>query len=410
MHRPPAPRRWFAWPLLLAAFPAAAEVRDAAAAGFTVENARTVAGPPDAVWQALVGEVDRWWSKDHSWWGAASSAGGALGVSVGGLLTGLLGWRSAMAMTCVLAAAIFTAGHALLPRDERHERRAFDGLGAGLLTTAVVLAASAVLNIPRSGLMSLPVLLAAGVAVGALVGFVLVERRTADPVLSVRALGEPRVAGGIIANMLGGAARVACFALVALLIQQVLEYSPSAAGLAMLPTSVAGFVVSSVVLPPVLTRLGPERTTAVGLTLLVAAHLLLAGASPGAPYAWHVLPALLIASVGVAFSFTPTALVIADGMAARDAGVSSGLVTSTAQLGGAIGIAVFGAVDAVRRNAVIEAGGTSVAAADAGLTAAHTAAAAAAAIAALVALLTFPALRAWRPNRGSSRSSVSGTA
>jgi len=72
MHRPPAPRRWFAWPLLLAAFPAAAEVRDAAAAGFTVENARTVAGPPDAVWQALVGEVDRWWSKDHSWWGAAS--------------------------------------------------------------------------------------------------------------------------------------------------------------------------------------------------------------------------------------------------------------------------------------------------------------------------------------------------
>jgi len=83
----------------------------------------------------------------------------------------------------------------------------------------------------------------------------------------------------------------------------------------------------------------------------------------GAPYAVRVLPALLLAAVGVAFSFTPTTLVIAEGMAARDAGVSSGLASATAQLGGAVGIAVFGAVDAMARSAVSGGRGSAVAAA-----------------------------------------------
>src|SRR5690606_10331421 len=152
----------------------------------------------------------------------------------------------------------------------------FDGLGAGLLTAAVVAAASAVLSAPTSGIASPRVLVAAVIAVLALAGFVAVERRTADPVLSLSVLGEGRVAGGIVANMLGGAARIACFAVVALLLQQVVQLSPSTAGLAMLPTSLAGFVVSTLLLPRTLTRFGPERTAVMGLAALVAAHLLLA--------------------------------------------------------------------------------------------------------------------------------------
>ncbi|WP_426321794.1 hypothetical protein [Microbacterium sp. E-13] len=111
------------------------------------------------------------------------------------------------------------------------------------------------------------------------------------------------------------------------------------------------------------------------------------------PYVWRVLPVLVLAAAGVAFSFTPTTLVIADGMAASNAGVSSGLASSTAQIGGALGIAAFGAVDAYRRAAVLTAGGTELAAAEAGLSAAHLAAAGAATLAVLVAAITFPSLR-----------------
>ena len=210
----------------------------------------------------------------------------------------------------------------------------------------------------------------------------------------MRLLRDARVSGGIAVNLLGGGARVACFVLVALLLQQVLNYGPALAGLAMLPTSLAGFAVSILVLPRALTRLGPQRVAAIGLLLLAVAHLMLAAVDNGDSYLLRVLPALVVAATGVAFSFTPTTLVISEGVAARNSGVGSGLASATAQIGGAIGIAVFGALDAANRTATLEAGGTSLAAAEAGLQAANLAAAVAAAMAAVIAALTFPALRA----------------
>jgi MFS family permease len=158
------------------------------------------------------------------------------------------------------------------------------------------------------------------------------------------------------------------------------------------------FAVSTLVLPRVLRRFGPERTAFAGLILLAVAHLMLATVDHGDPYALGLLPALVLAAVGVAFSFTPSTLVIAEGMAARNAGVSSGLASSTAQLGGALGIAVFGALDAANRVAVLSGGGSQLSAAEAGLSAAHVAAAGAAAAGAVVAVLAFPALRRTIPS------------
>lgn len=332
-------------------------------------------------------------TRTMSWWGAASTAGGALGVTVGGILTGALGWQSVMFATAAAAALVGAAGWVRLDRDHPAARRPFDAAGAALVTTAAGAVVFAVLSIPHAGLASLDVVTATVIAVAAGTGFVLVERRSPDAVLPPRALREPRVAGGILVNLLGGAARVACFVLVALLIQQVLDYDPAAAGMAMLPTSVAGFAVSTLLLPRALARLGPEKVAVMGLLMLVIAHLLFATIDHGMPYVWRVLPVLLLAAAGVAFSFTPATLVIAGGMAASNAGVSSGLASSTAQIGGALGIAAFGAVDAYRRAAVLTAGGSELAAAEAGLSAAHLAAAGAAALAVLVAVMTFPSLR-----------------
>lgn len=328
-----------------------------------------------------------------SGWGAASTVGGAAGVAVGGLLTAALGWQSVLFITGAVSAVIGVAGWVFVPSGKEADRRPFDATGAALLTGAAVAVVFAVLSAPHSGIFSVEALGGAAVAVACLIGFGFVERRTPDPILPTRVLRDARVSGGIAVNLLGGGARVACFVLVALLLQQVLEYGPGMAGLAMLPTSLVGFGVSILILPRALNRLGPQRVAVIGLVLLAIAHLMLAAVDYGDSYLLRVLPALVVAATGVAFSFTPTTLVIAEGIAARNAGVSSGLASSTAQIGGAIGIAVFGALDAARRAAVFEAGGSALDAAEAGLQAANIAAAIAAAGAVVIAVLTFPTLR-----------------
>jgi EmrB/QacA subfamily drug resistance transporter len=331
-----------------------------------------------------------------SGWGAASTVGGAAGVTLGGILTAAFSWQSVLFVTGAVAAVVGVAGWMLLPVEKATTRRQFDVAGASLLTGAAVAVVFGVLSAPHRGLLSIEVVCAALLAVACVTGFVLVERRAADPVLPAGVLRDTRVSGGIAVNVFGGAARIACFVLVALLLQQVLEYGPALAGLAMLPTSVAGFLISVMVLPKALNRLGPQPVALIGLVLLALAHLIFATVDSGDSYLLRALPALVIAAAGVAFSFTPTTLVISEGIAAQNSGVSSGLASATAQLGGAIGIAVFGALDAASRAAVVQAGGTSLAAAEAGLQAANLAAAAAAGLAAVIALLAFPALRRTR--------------
>jgi EmrB/QacA subfamily drug resistance transporter len=328
-----------------------------------------------------------------SGWGAASSIGGASGVTVGGLLTATAGWQSVMLVTAAAAAIVGTAAWLLVPAEEAGSRRRFDATGAGLLTASALAVVFAILEAPHTGLVSFEVLGAAMLAIGSLVGFAATERRSTDPILPLAVLRDPRVAGGVAVNVLGGAARVACFVLVALLLQQVLQYGPGLAGLAMLPTSLAGFAVSTLLLPRALNKLGAQRVVFIGLLLLAVAHVMLSSVGNGDPYLLRVLPALMLAATGVSFSFTPTTLVIAEGVAAHNAGVSSGLASATAQIGGAIGIAVFGVLDAASRARVLASGGTTLAAAEAGLSTAHAAAATAAVIAAAVAALAFPALR-----------------
>jgi predicted MFS family arabinose efflux permease len=318
------------------------------------------------------------------------------------VLTGFFGWQSVFFVTAAVGVVISVAGWAVLPAAEKAAQRSFDAVGATLLTGAAVAVVFGVLSAPHSGLVSVEVIGAAGAAIACLVGFGFVEQRAADPVLPIGVLRDTRVSGGIVVNVLGGGARIACFVLVALLLQQVLEYGPALAGLAMLPTSLAGFAVSILILPRALNRMGPQLVSLVGLLLLVVAHLLLATVDNGDSYLLRVLPALMVAATGVAFSFTPTTLAISEGIAARNSGVSSGLASATAQIGGAIGIAVFGALDAAGRAAVLSSGGTVLAAAEAGLQAANLAAALTAATAALIALLTFPALRFRRVGGGRS--------
>jgi MFS family permease len=117
--------------------------------------------------------------------------------------------------------------------------------------------------------------------------------------------------------------------------------APQQAGLAMVPTSVTGFVVSLALLPRLLRRIGPQRALVIGLVILAGGHLWLGHAPAAGGYLVAVLPGLVLVAIGVAFSFTPTTMVIASSMPQEHAGLASGLASSATQVGAALGTATF---------------------------------------------------------------------
>jgi hypothetical protein len=152
------------------------------------------------------------------------------------------------------------------------------------------------------------------------------------------------VSTGVVLGVLGGGARASTFVLIALYLQQGLVLAPEAAGLAMVPTSLAGFAVSISLLPRVLRAAGPERSMVLGLLVLAAGHLWLARTPAQAMYVVDVLPGLLLVATGVALSFTPTTMVIASAIPSAHAGLASGLASSATQVGAALGMAAFTAI------------------------------------------------------------------
>lgn len=332
-------------------------------------------------------------AKAMSAWGAASALGGATGVLVGGLSTAALGWPSVFFLTLPISLLGLLAGPRLLDRGpSRSSLRGFDALGAAAVTGAALAVIVGTLSVADHGWTSRRLIVGLGAAAILLATFVVVERRATAPIIPLELFGSRRMSIGIVVGLLGGAARASTFFLVALYLQQVMAMSPRDAGLAMVPTSLAGFAVSLLVLPRALRALGPGRTLTVGLAVLGTGHLWLARTPAEAGYLVDVLPGLLLAATGVALSFTPSAMVIASAVPIESAGLASGLANASSQIGAALGIAAFSAISALSA-AAAGPDPHGVAAATGGFHSAFTAAA--------VVALTAAVVSATRLSRGS---------
>jgi EmrB/QacA subfamily drug resistance transporter len=309
--------------------------------GRVVQGVGAAALSPAAMSLLLVTFPGRARARAMSMWGAASTAGGATGVVAGGLLAEHLGWSSVFFVTVPITALAAVAALRLLDPAPGRPGRRWDGTGAAAITGAVVALVHAALAVPQHGWRSPTVLVAVGAAGALLVTFVAVERRVRDPLVPLAVFRSRPVSTGTVLAVLGGAARASTFVLVALYLQQGLHLAPAAAGLAMVPTSLAGLAVSLSLLPRVLRVLGPERSLVTGLLVLAAGHLWLARTPAAALYAVDVLPGLLLVATGVALSFTPTTMVLASGLPAEHAGLASGLSGAGTQVGAALGTAGF---------------------------------------------------------------------
>ncbi|TGN65378.1 MFS transporter [Nocardioides eburneiflavus] len=321
-------------------------------------------------------------------WGAASTLGGATGVVTGGLLAGNLGWRAVFLVTVPVSLAAVALARRVLAPDTATGRRSLDWVGAALATGAVIMLVHGAVDArdhawtsPRVlGLLIASVVLAAA--------FVVAERRVDDPLVPLEVFGSRMTRRGVALALLGGSTRASSFVLIALYFQQGLAMSPQQAGIAMVPTSLAGFAVSLGALPRAVKTFGPLRTLVLGLVLLAGGQLWLAYAPQGSGYVLAVLPGLLMVATGVALSFTPTTMVLAAAMPPTHTGLASGLASASMQVGGALGTAAFiviGASAGQQATGILD---------GSGFTAAFTAGA-------VVALTT--AALGWRTWRGTAR-------
>jgi EmrB/QacA subfamily drug resistance transporter len=312
--------------------------------GRLVQGAGAAALSPAAMSLLLLTFPGHQRAKAMSIWGAASALGGATGVMVGGLLAGSFGWSSVFLVTVPISvAAVVLASH-VLEEGPVGARRRLDGRGAVTITGAVVALVHGALAAGDHGWTSPTVVISQATAALLLAAFVVVERRTADPLVPLELFRSRNLTTGIGLALLGGAARASTFVLVALYLQQALAMAPQQAGLAMVPTSLTGFAVSLVVLPRVIRTLGPQRTLVIGLVVLASGHLWLAHALREAGYLIAVLPGLILVAIGVALSFMPTTMVITSAAPVGHVGLASGLAGSATQIGAALGTATFTAI------------------------------------------------------------------
>ncbi len=309
--------------------------------GRVVQGAGAAALSPAAMSLLMLTFPGEHRARAMSLWGAASAVGGATGVLAGGLLTGTFGWSSVFLVTVPVTIAAVVMARWVLDDTSRGTRRRFDASGAVTITGAVIALVHGTLLAADPGLTSPRVLVTLGAAVTLTVGFVVLERRASDPLVPLELFRSPVLSTGVTLALLGGAARASTFVLIALYLQKALAMSPQHAGLAMVPTSVAGFAVNLAVLPRVLRAIGPRRSMVVGLGLLAVGHLWIAYAPTELGYGTAVLPGLLLVATGVALSFTPTTMVIASAVPDTHTGLASGLASSATHVGAALGTATF---------------------------------------------------------------------
>jgi EmrB/QacA subfamily drug resistance transporter len=277
-------------------------------------------------------------------WGAASGSGGAVGVLLGGLLTSYVGWSWIFFINVPVGVAVIALTPVLLPESRSGiEHRHFDVAGAASVTAGLMLLVYAMTRATQDGWGTGSTLGLLAGAASLLVAFIVIERRSAAPLLPMRMF---RVRSVAVANAVGvtiAAVAFSQFYLLTLYMQQVLHYSAIQTGLGFLTVTLAIITFSNLT-QTLVARFGVRRMLIAGLTLDAVGLVLYARLPANGQYFWDIFPALLVSGVGLAFSFVPMTIAALTGVRREDAGIASGLINTSRQIGGAVGLAAISTV------------------------------------------------------------------
>jgi EmrB/QacA subfamily drug resistance transporter len=276
-------------------------------------------------------------------YGFVASAGGSIGLLAGGILTSRLDWHWIFLINVPIGVvtALLAVRYVPAHRGTGSLRQA-DGVGAALLTAALMSGVYAIVGISQQP----PVLLVAlgTVSVALLVAFVIRQAKVANPLVPLRLFRSRTLVGANVVQALVMVGMFGGFFLGALYLQDVRGYGPLDVGLAFLPMTIAMAVMTLWVAGRVTARLGAHRTLLLSFVLLVAGLLLYVRMPVGGAYLFDVAPPMVLAGIGAGLGFPALAGLGMSAATGRDAGLVSGLFNTTVQVGAAIGLAVLAAV------------------------------------------------------------------
>jgi EmrB/QacA subfamily drug resistance transporter len=295
-------------------------------------------------------------------WGGLGAGGATVGVIAGGLLTRYAGWQYIFYLNVPIGVTVL----ALVPRivpDSRLAtvRRRFDALGAIAGTGGLVLLVDAISQAPQYGwgATRTVVLLAASTAL--LVAFLVIEDRAKEPVLPLSIFRLRTLAGANVAGLALGGSFFAFIFVGTLYMQQVLHYSALQTGLAWLATSLTSVALAGIS-QALVTRGGAKVVMVIGMTLIGAGVIWATQVPVHGHFLANLAGPLAVTGAGTAFAFIPISIAALAGVSEHQAGLASGLLNTSQQLGGAIGIAIASSVAVSHTNALLHAGNAAPAA------------------------------------------------
>ena len=278
-------------------------------------------------------------------WGAVAGAGGAAGVLLGGILTQWAGWEWVLFVNVPIAAfVVWQAPKRLIEsKAEEESERTLDIPGAVSITAGLALLVYTLVDAANIGWTSTETIIR-GTAALALIGvFVIVELRTRKPLVPFSIFRSRTLRAANIVGILTGMSLFSMFFLITLYLQQVLGQDALEAGLSYLPLAIS-IILAAGVAGQLVTRIGFKPVLVTGLLFVAVALAWFNQISPDGSYLADVLGPSILAGIGLGLSFVPVTIAAMSGTIPEEAGLASGLINTSQQIGGALGLAILASI------------------------------------------------------------------
>jgi EmrB/QacA subfamily drug resistance transporter len=293
-------------------------------------------------------------------WGAVAGSGGAAGVLLGGVLTEGLGWEWVLWVNVPIGIAAAAIAPTLIAESRNEEEvRHFDVAGAVAITGGLSALVYALVDANSAGWGSTQTIGLLALAAVLLIVFAAVERRSRAPLVPFSIFRVRTITGANVVGILVGASLFSMFYFISLYMQQVLGYSPIHAGLSYLPLAVT-IIVAAGLAGQLVTRFGFKPILAVGMALVALGLVWFSRVSVGGSFLGDLLGPSLLVAIGLGFGFVTSTIAAVSGVKEREQGLASGLINTSQQIGGALGLAVLSTIATSRTHHVLATGGSNL--------------------------------------------------
>ncbi|AHV99118.1 MFS transporter [Paenibacillus sabinae] len=276
-------------------------------------------------------------------WAAMGGVGMSIGLLLGGVLTSFIGWEATFFVNVPIAIfVIILAPITLVESKAASAKRHFDAIGAISVTAGMILIVNYLIQAPVVGWIHPSAIIPGIVGAILLLLFVVIEKRTKDPLIPFRLFRIRSLTGAAITAALFSASFGTLYYFLTLYTQEVLHYSAIQSGLSFLPLTISAFVGAKLI-NKMLAKVGVAGTIASGMGLGAIGFMMLTRLSEHGS-AWGIIPGTVIIGIGQAFIFTTMFIAASSGIDMKEQGVASAIVSTGQQIGGAIGLAVIMAI------------------------------------------------------------------